>query len=112
MAACPTYGDGTIVAIGDRVLIEHGRTKGVVEILVFSDEDLALYKAHNEKAEMIAFGRVLDVGVQGPFAILLSSPFGRVSWNFDNDNDPLRFVRRGTLNGSPEAAGQDVDEWW
>ena len=44
--------------------------------------------------------------------MLLSSPFGRVCWAFDNDQGAMRFVRRGTLERAGDADGRDTDEWW
>jgi hypothetical protein len=72
-----TYADGTPIAVGDRVLIEHGRTPGIVEHVIVQDEDVSLW----------------DVGEPG--LMLLSEPFGRVFWPLGDEQDPVRFVDRG-----------------
>lgn len=75
----PRYGDGTPIQVGDRVLIEHRRTEGIVERIVVSPGDIAAFGTH-------------EAGV-----MLLSEPFGRVYWPLDDDQDPLVFVARGAL---------------
>lgn len=111
VAPGPAYRDGTCAAVGDRVLIERGRTKAVVQQLWFTDEERAMVRASIAAAERIALGRELPRD-DGPWAMLLSSPFGRVCWAFGNDNDPMHFVRRGTLDGARDDEGHDVDAWW
>jgi hypothetical protein len=111
LADVPTYDDGTVAAIGDRVLIEHGRTRAVVEALLYTMEDLAMLDEASATSDR-ASGYHLSLEPAGPSAMLLSPPFGRVCWTFDNDNDPMRFVRRGALDRSGEQAGHDVDAWW
>jgi hypothetical protein len=111
MTDAPAYGDGTVAAVGDRVLIEHGSTKAVVECLYCTEQDLAMLDEASTTAERASRYKLFPEPA-GPSAMLLSPPFGRVCWSFDNDNDPMRFVRRGTLDRSGEPAGREVDEWW
>ena len=111
MAQPPAYADGTLAAVGDRVLIERGRTKAVVESLCYTEEALAIARESSIAVLRIAFGRAPDFGPEGPSALLLAAPFGRIAWYFDNDIDPMRFVRRGRLDRS-DSDGVDVDDWW
>lgn len=72
------YEDGAAIMVGDSVLLEHGRTPGIVESIVSTAEEM---KATN---------------VDEPGVMLKSPPFGRVylpQWSLLED--PLRFVSRG-----------------
>lgn len=75
------YADGSTVLIGDTVLIEHGKTSGVVDLIV------------NTPAEVKDF-KVAEVGI-----MLKDTPAGFVyltnKWLKD---DPLRFVSRAKRN--------------
>jgi hypothetical protein len=72
------YADGTEVLIGDTVLIEHGKTSGVVHLIV------------NTAAEVKDF-KVAEVGI-----MLKDTPTGFVylttKWLKE---DPIAFVSRG-----------------
>jgi hypothetical protein len=71
------YSDGTEIKVGDSVLLEHGRTPGVVELIVTTTEEMAA------------------ITVNEPGVMLTSPPFGRVylpQWSLLED--PLRFVKR------------------
>ena len=73
-----TYADGSLIKVGDSVLLERGKTPGTVELVVVTT------------AEMQAIG-VEDRGI-----MLQSAPFGRVylpEWSLRDD--PLVFVSRG-----------------
>jgi hypothetical protein len=54
------YPDGTTVMVGDSVLFEQGRTPGLVELVVSSDEQMK------------------ENGVEEPGIMLKSPPFGLV----------------------------------
>ena len=73
------YADGTPIQVGDRVLIEHGQTDGIVELVIVTPQDIAAF------------------GTREPGVMLLSEPFGRVYWCLDDDQDPVVFVARGAL---------------
>lgn len=77
-----TYRNGIEVLPGDRVLIEHGRTEGIVEELILAADDIALW------------------GVGEPGAMLLAKPFGRVFWPLDDHDDPMLFAARGEVPGT------------
>jgi len=69
------YDDGTEVQVGDSVLLEHGRTPGVVTSIIVSEAEI---KATN---------------VDEPGIMLRSPPFGLVflpKWSLETD--PLQFV--------------------
>jgi len=71
------YEDGTVIMVGDSVLLEQGGTPGTVEFIVSTAEEM---KATN---------------VEEPGVMLKSPPFGRVylpQWSLLED--PLRFVSR------------------
>ena len=59
-SAVARYADGTAAQIDDRVLIEHGRTAGIVELAIVAPDQIA------------------EWGVGKPGLMLLSEPFGRV----------------------------------
>jgi hypothetical protein len=72
------YLDGSEIMVGDSVLLEHGRTPGIVEFIVTT------------AAEMKA------TTVEEPGVMLKSPPFGRVYLPQSSFlADPLRFVKRG-----------------
>ena len=70
-SAVARYADGTAAQIGDRVRIEHGRTAGIVELVIVAPDQIA------------------EWGVGKPGLMLLSEPFGRVFWSLDNAQDPV-----------------------
>jgi hypothetical protein len=73
------YPDGSDVNVGDSVLLENGRTPGIVEFIVVTPEEM---KATN---------------VQEPGVMLKSPPFGRIylpKWSLQED--PLRLVSRAS----------------
>jgi hypothetical protein len=73
-----TYLDGSKIEVGDSVLIENGRTPGVVMQLAES------------RAEMS------ECGVTLPGVMLKSAPFGLVYLPVETwKDDPLEFVSRG-----------------
>jgi len=73
------YASGQVVEIGDRVLIEHGRTEGIVEHVIES------------KAALIEWG----LEPNGEFGILIkAAPFGLVLWQIEDSHDPIVFVER------------------
>lgn len=72
------YPGGTPFLVGDRLLIEHGRTPATIEHPIISDEEMASW------------------GLEEPGLMLLSPSFGRVFWPFDvMDHDAPVFVSRG-----------------
>jgi hypothetical protein len=72
------YTDGSEIMVGDSVLLESGRTPGIVEFIVITAEEM---KATN---------------VEEPGVMLASPPFGRVYLPQSSLlEDPLRFVQRG-----------------
>ncbi len=71
------YPDGSLVEVGDTVLLENGRTPGTVEHIVTSHEEMK------------------STNVQEPGVMLKSPPFGRIylpQWSLEED--PLRLVSR------------------
>ena len=71
------YADGSEVMVGDSVLLERGRTPGIVELIVTTAEEM--------KA----------ITVDEPGVMLKSPPFGRVYLPLSYlSDDPLRFVQR------------------
>jgi len=73
------YPDGSDVKVGDSVLLENGRTPGVVEFIVVTPEEM---KATN---------------VEEPGVMLKSPPFGRIylpQWSLRED--PLHLVSRAS----------------
>ena len=76
------HADGTAVQVGDQVLIEHGRTPGIVEMVIVEPNDIAEF----------------NVGEAG--VMLLSRPFWRVFWPLDCPEDPVIFVERGSIPAS------------
>ena len=72
------YEDGSEVMVGDSVLLEYGRTPGIVELIISTAEE------------------VKAINVEEPGIMLKSPPFGRVylpHWSLLED--PLKFVSRG-----------------
>ena len=73
------YASRQVVEIGDGVLIEHGKTEGVVEHILESN------------AALIEWG----LKPNGEFGILIkTAPFGLVFWQIENFHDPIIFVKR------------------
>ncbi len=71
------YDDGTDVLVGDNVLIENGKTPGIVDLIITTEEE-----AKNINVD--------EVGI-----MLKSPPFGLVYFSkFWLEKDPLRFVSR------------------
>ncbi|MDO8961059.1 MAG: hypothetical protein Q7V02_03085 [Methylophilus sp.] len=71
------YDDGSDVLLGDNVLIENGKTPGVVELIITTEEE-----AKNINVD--------EVGI-----MLKSPPFGLVYFSKHwLEQDPLRFVSR------------------
>lgn len=70
------YLSGEEIRIGDKVLIEHGRTAGVIRQLISSVED-QLHWNLSERGVMIN-----------------AEPFGLVFWPIDSRNDAVVFVER------------------
>jgi hypothetical protein len=72
------YADGSEIMVGDSVLLERGRTPGIVVFIVITAEEMTA------------------INVEEPGVMLKSPPFGRVylpqSCLLE---DPLRFVQRG-----------------
>ena len=72
-----TYSDGSEIQIGDSVLLENGRTPGIVDYIVLTSEEMK------------------STNVEEPGIMLKSPPFGLVyltqSWLAD---DPLLLVSR------------------
>lgn len=73
------YQSGEIIEVGDHVLIEHGKTPGIVEFVIESEKDIKLWDLD-------------EAGV-----LLKSAPFGAVFWPIAEIDDPVIFVSRGTL---------------
>lgn len=70
------YSSGERIQIGDNVLIENGRTPGIVEQIIESEKDLEVWN-------------VEEKGV-----LVLSKPFGAVFWPIGEKDDPAIFVSR------------------
>jgi hypothetical protein len=71
------YSDGSEILVGDSVLLERGRTPGIVELIVISDEEMK------------------SINVEEPGIMLKSPPFGRVflpQWSLEEH--PLMLVSR------------------
>jgi len=71
------YLDGSVVEVGDSVLLEKGRTPGTVELIITTAEEMK------------------STNVEEPGVMLKSPPFGRVylpQWSLDQD--PLHLVSR------------------
>jgi hypothetical protein len=74
-----TYEDGSLIKVGDNVLLERGRTPGTVELIVITSEEMA------------------ENGVDEPGIMLLSPPFGRVFFPACTlKDDPIKFVDHGS----------------
>ena len=72
------YADGSPIQVGDSVTLEHGRTPGVVELVVLTATQMA------------------EFGVDEPGVMLLSPPFGRVYLSEGClQMEPLQFVAHG-----------------
>jgi hypothetical protein len=88
------YPDGSKIMVGDSVLFERGRTPGVVELIVTSDEQMK------------------DINVEEPGIMLKSPPFGRVYLPLRAlEEDPLILVSRVPQPDGRRSAcspGQDV----
>ena len=70
------YSNGLLVEIGDKVLIENGKTEGIVHDII-------------ETKEKMNFWGIKEKGL-----MIKSKPFGLVFWPID-DMDPIIFVERG-----------------
>ncbi len=71
------YLDGSVVEVGDSVLLEKGRTPGTVELIITTAEEMK------------------STNVEEPGVMLKSPPFGRVylpQWSLAQD--PLHLVSR------------------
>jgi len=67
---------GEEVELGDLVLIESGKTPGIVAEIIEAPEGLRIY------------------GLDEPGISINSDPFGRVFWPQSEVEDPVRFVAR------------------
>lgn len=73
------YLSGEQVQVGDNVLIENGRTSGVVEHIIETTEDMKSWNLHES-------------------GLLLASPiFGSVFWPIKQTQDPVVLVSRSSL---------------
>ena len=70
------YSNGLFVKIGDIVLIENGKTKGVVEDII-------------DTQERMEFWGIKEMGL-----MIKAKPFGLVFWAID-DEDSVKFLKRG-----------------
>ncbi len=70
------YASGELVELGDCVLLEQGRTKGVVQAIIETPEQMA------------------EWGLDEPGLLLASEPFGLVFWPESEPYDPVIFVSR------------------
>jgi len=71
------YPDGSEVQVGDSVLLENGRTPGVIELIITTHEEMR------------------SINVEEPGLMLKSPPFGRVylpTWSLEED--PIQLVSR------------------
>jgi hypothetical protein len=73
------YASGEHAEPGDCVMLEHGRTKGVVQVVIATPEQMA------------------EWGVGEPGLLLESEPFGLVFWPESEPYDPVIFVSRQTV---------------
>jgi hypothetical protein len=72
-----TYADGTEIKVGDSVLIEHGRTPGVVTEVLEGTAEFAQWN------------------VEEPGVMIKSPPFGMVFWPLSKfAQDPIVLVAR------------------
>ena len=79
MTSAFAYQDGQPIKIGDSVLLENGKTDGIVELIVFTQEEMQA------------------INVTEPGIMLISQPFGRVylpEWSLLSE--PLQLVSRGS----------------
>ena len=70
------YSSGEEICVGDNVLIERGKTPGVVEYLIDSEQDQSSWNL-NERGVLIK-----------------AAPFGSVFWPIEENDDPVVFVGR------------------
>lgn len=71
------YISGEKIKVGDKVRIERGRTPGVVEHIIESEQDMK------------------EWGLDEQGLLLLSEPLGSVFWPLSETYDPVIFVSRG-----------------
>jgi len=74
------YLSGENIQVGDNVQLEHGKTTGVVQFIIQSDDDMKEW----------------NLDEQG--LLIQSEPFGSVFWPLDDVNDPIVFISRGKLS--------------
>lgn len=73
------YSSGELAQVGDKVLIEHGQTEGIVEHLIDSNNALVEW----------------GMEPNGEFGLLIAAaPFGLVFWKIEELYDPVILVRR------------------
>lgn len=72
------YVTGVDVKVGDRVLIEHGKTAGIVHSVVETDEQMR------------------EWGVDEAGISIASAPFGLVFWPLSETEDPVYFSGRAS----------------
>lgn len=70
------YLSGEEIRLGDNVLIENGRTNGIVEYIIETESDMEEWNLEEK-------------GV-----LLKSEPFGSVFWPIEEKNDPVVYVSR------------------
>ena len=69
------YQTGEEILVGDEVLIENGKTPGIVERIIESQKEMEQWN-------------VEESGV-----LIKAAPFGLVFWPFSNNDDPIVFQK-------------------
>jgi len=69
------YLSGEEILVGDEVLIENGKTPGIVEIIIESQKEMKQWN-------------VEESGV-----LIKAAPFGLVFWPLSNNDDPIVFQK-------------------
>jgi len=70
------YSTGEVVEIGDSVALEHGKTPGVVQVVIETPQQIE------------------EWGLDEPGIMVESEPFGWVFWPTSETYDPVIFIAR------------------
>jgi hypothetical protein len=70
------YATGEKVEVGDQVVIENGKTSGVIYAVVETDSDMKEWR------------------VDEPGMLIESKPFGMVFWPISDIDDPVRLQQK------------------
>ena len=69
------YQTGEEILVGDEVLIEKGKTTGVIDTVIETQEEMKQWN------------------VEEPGVLIKSAPFGLVFWPNSNNDDPVVFQK-------------------